>query len=84
MGLSQVSGCRKHSSQFLQLGVRKTTIYNSCLVYVELGRVPLIKQRKLRIFKYWLRLLTTINCILRESYNYNNMVQNNDEWIGHK
>ena len=34
------------------------------MVYCELGKLPLIVTRKLRIFKYWLKLKDTDNCIL--------------------
>lgn len=50
------------------LGVRR----NVCnyMIYSELGRRPLILQRKLKIMKYWCKLLETENCILKSSYNY--------------
>ena len=40
------------------------------MVYCELGRLPLICYRKLRIIKYWLKLKNTKNCILKSSFEY--------------
>ena len=39
------------------------------MVYSELGRFPLLISRKVRILKYWIRLLRTRNCILNAIYN---------------
>jgi hypothetical protein len=49
------------------------------MVYFELGRLPLTVNMKLRIFKYWLKLRTTENSILKASYE--NLVARNDKWI---
>jgi hypothetical protein len=57
-------------------GVNKRTDKN--MIYSELGRFPLYIKRKLRIFKYWLKIKNTNNCILKECYNY--MVLDNDSW----
>ena len=38
------------------LGVRKTT--SNMMVYFELGRLPLQIIRKIKIVKYWLKLIT--------------------------
>jgi hypothetical protein len=51
------------------------------MVYFELGRLPLTVQMKLRIFKYWLKLKTTDNCVLKSCYE--NLVERNDKWILH-
>ena len=50
------------------LGVRR----NVCnyKIYSELGRQPLIMQWKLKIMKYWCKLLKVENCILKSSYGY--------------
>lgn len=56
------------------LGVRQST--NNILVYCELGRCPLIINRKLRIFKYWSKLVRSENTKLRALYN--DMIVNND------
>ena len=48
-------------------------------VYSELGRFPLQVTRKLRIFKYWIKLRNTTNCILRGIYE--EMSQYNDNWL---
>jgi hypothetical protein len=36
---------------------------------------------KLRIFKYWIKLKTTENCILKTCYG--NLVARNDRWVLH-
>lgn len=59
------------------LGVNKKTTNN--LVYCELGRLPLYIRRKLRIFKYWLKIKNTNNIILKEAYE--SMLVNNDNWM---
>ena len=59
------------------LGVKKNT-YNN-LVYCELGRFPLYIKRKIKIFKYWLKLRSSTNCILNACYK--EMIDSNDEWI---
>ena len=59
------------------LGVNKRT--NNSLVYCELGRFPLQIRRKLRIFKYWLKIKNTNNCILKECYE--GMITTNDSWV---
>jgi len=56
------------------LGVRKGTCND--FVYSELGRYPLQFTRKLRIFKYWLKLRNTDNCIL--NCIYDETIQNED------
>ena len=48
-------------------GVKKSTC--NIMVYFELGRIPLEYMRLFRIIKYWFKLLTTTNCILKEAYN---------------
>ena len=50
------------------LRVKSST--KNVMVYHELGRLPLIFTRKCRIFKYWFKILTTSNCILRNCYDY--------------
>jgi hypothetical protein len=35
------------------------------MVYYELGRYPLIVTRKIRIFKFWMKLLNANNCRLQ-------------------
>ena len=40
------------------------------MVYCELGRLPLIFTRKLRIVKYWLKLQHTNNCILKAAWYF--------------
>lgn len=48
------------------LKVKKCT--SNFMVYSELGRLPMSIIRKLRIIKYWLKLIKTENCILRNVY----------------
>ena len=39
------------------------------MVYIETGRLPLRFVRLIRMFKFWFKLLTSENCILREIYS---------------
>ena len=48
------------------LGVKRP----NSMVYCELGRLPLIFMRKVRIVKYWLKLQHTNNCILKASWYF--------------
>ena len=48
------------------LGVKRST--TNMMVYSELGRLPLYISRNIRIVKYWIQLLNTDNCILKECY----------------
>ena len=48
------------------LGVKRST--PNSVIYCELGRLPFICIRKIRILKYWLKLLKTNNCILKNCY----------------
>ena len=50
------------------LGVKRST--SNFVVYCELGRLPLIYVRKLRIIKYWLKIMQSENCILKSSVEY--------------
>ena len=50
------------------LGVKSAT--TNAVIYCELGRLPLECVRKLRILKYWLKLLATKNCILKSCYEH--------------
>ena len=59
------------------LGVKKSTCNN--LIYCELGRYPLQLIRKLRIFRYMLKLRSSQNCILNACFR--EMIENNDDWI---
>ena len=49
------------------LGVKRST--TNMMVYSELGRWPLYISRNIRIVKYWIKLLNTDNCILKECYS---------------
>ena len=42
---------------YLQLGVKKSI--PSAMVYFELRRIPMCSIRKLRILKYWCKLIST-------------------------
>lgn len=59
------------------LGVRKST--TNAFVYFELGRVPFALIRKVRIFKYWIKIKNTSNCVLKACYE--DMIANNDPWL---
>ena len=50
------------------LGVKKST--NLAALYCELGRKPLIIYRKLRILRYWMKILQTDNILLRNVYDF--------------
>ena len=50
------------------LGVKRST--PNAAIYCELGRFPLQCVRKLRILKYWLKLLSSQNCILKSCYEF--------------
>jgi hypothetical protein len=61
------------------LNVKKST--TNAAVLRELGRLPLHVARKVRIVKYWLKLLGTDNCILKALYD--DMLENVDSinWL---
>ena len=51
---------------------------SSAMVYGELGRVPLIIKRKERILKYWLKIKSTADTLLKNAYlNETHMMENN-------
>ena len=56
-------------SQFCRylLGVKKST--NIAALHTELGRLPMIISRKLRILRYWFKIINTENVVVREIYN---------------
>lgn len=66
------------------LGVKKST--NLSALYSELGRKPLIIFRKLRIIRYWMKILKTDNILLRNVYNLllndaaNDITYNGTNW----
>ena len=78
-GFHKATDIEKVHLSFLKriLGVKKSTFSN--LVYHELGRFPLYMKRKLKIFKYWLKVRSSTNCILNACYD--ELIENNDEWI---
>ena len=51
------------------------------MLYAELGRFPLLISRKIRIVKYWIKLLNTENIILKSLYE--DMLENIDcrNWL---
>jgi hypothetical protein len=61
------------------LNVKKTTI--NVVVLSELGRLPLHIIRKIRIVKYWLKLLETRNCILISLYEDMLERNNTSNWL---
>ena len=63
------------------LNVRSNTCTSG--VYGELGRYPLFITRYVRIIKYWFKLLTTDNIILRTVYNQalNDCNQGQNNWV---
>ena len=40
------------------------------MIYYELGRYPMLVARKIRMFKYWIKVMNSDNCILRKCYEY--------------
>ena len=48
------------------LGVRKQT--SNIAVYRELGRFPLVVLRKIRILKYWFKILNALESLLYKVY----------------
>ena len=48
------------------LRVKKSTC--NVMIYSELGRLPLHVIRKFKILKYWVKILSTDNCILQQCY----------------
>ena len=48
------------------LGVKKSSC--NVMIYAELGRLPLQAGRKYKIIKYWAKLLSTDNIILKNCY----------------
>ena len=61
------------------------SVSNTCTsgIYGELGRYPLFITRYVRIIKYWFKLLTTDNIILRTVYNQavNDRNQGQNNWV---
>ena len=66
------------------LGVKKSTSLSA--LYCELGRKPLIVFRKLRIIRYWIKVIRSDNPLLRNTYNMladdaiNNVTYNGNNW----
>ena len=66
------------------LGVKKST--NLSALYCELGRKPLIVFRKIRILKYWSKIIHTDNDLLKGIYSMlfndtnNNITYNGNNW----
>ena len=48
------------------LGVKKSTC--NVMIYSELGRLPLHVIRKFKILKYWVKIVSSDNCILQQCY----------------
>ena len=48
------------------LGVKKST--NLSALYSELGRKPLLVFRKIRLLKYWVKILNSDNILLKNAY----------------
>ena len=56
------------------------TYATSVLLYAsDVEKVPLAVKMKLRIFKYWLKLSRSDNCVLKACYE--DMISRNDSWI---
>ena len=64
------------------LGVKRST--SNDLVYCETGRIPLSVNRQFIMLKYWLKLLQTDNCILKNLYHnmyHANVTNNVQNWL---
>ena len=63
------------------LGVKQCT--TNVMVYYELGRFPLIYLRMYKIVKYWFKILSTDNCILKNCYmeQLQTFCENKNSWI---
>ena len=68
MGLSQGNDIKTLHLYYLKriLRVRKSTVNQ--MVYFELGRTPLYIHIYIRMICYWLKLVETDNCILKNLY----------------
>ena len=68
-GFHPGNGIEKGHTRFCKMILKVKNSTPNLMVYMELGRLPLHIIRKLRILKYWVKLLTTDNCILRGIYD---------------
>ena len=69
-GFCQADSLERFFMSFLKsiLCVKQST--PNCFVYGELGIFPLIVERKVRILKYWFKILNSSDtCFLRKMYN---------------
>jgi len=71
------SSSRGRKCTYKLLWILNNTCYS--FVYQELGRYPLAIVRKIRLFKHWIKLKRSNNCILK--FCYENMLQNKDDWL---
>ena len=53
----------------------------TCMVYGELGRFPLVLCRKIRILKYWAKLVSSENVLMKTMYNHMFNSMFNKSWI---
>ena len=58
----------KVHTRFCKMILKVKNSTSNFMTYTELGRVPLVIHRKLRILKYWVKILSTHNCILKHLY----------------
>ena len=49
------------------LKVKMSAVTN--MIYCELGRLPMYIERQYRMVKYWIKILSTENCILKNCYD---------------
>lgn len=71
----------KVHTRFCKMILKVKNSTSNFMTYTELGRVPLVIHRKVRILKYWVKILSTHNCILKQLYDemYDNPHHNS--WI---
>ena len=84
-GFYKSNDIEKAHMRFLKqiLGVRKQA--SNIAVYGELGRFPLVVLRKIRILKYWFKILNSPNSLLHKVYlqqvNQLNVNASSDCWV---
>ena len=89
-GLRQADPLEKFHLSFLKsvLGVKTST--PNCFVYGELGVYPLLLERKMRVLKYWLKIVRCLNVkehyvhkVYKELCKINIDNPNAETWVSH-
>ena len=69
-GISEYKSLEQIHSKFLRkiLGVKKST--NLDCLYGETARSPMLIQRKIKMFKFWMKIINSENnCFIKSIYN---------------